>query len=189
MILTLDNVEGVFREGWEAGAAFNGDFSDTASAAATATEAWEESTARTMYADAGKPDPVPPFPQEPAFGSPAAVEQAARAIRRYGLNTAGRIFMLGDEQPDSLAHFANLEDHRELLAEVERLRTESAGLAAGIQLLRGVAEQRDALADALELAEPALAIKASLRHGEQEQCQRALEAVHEALRKAGRRLP
>jgi hypothetical protein len=74
----------------------------------------------------------------------------------------------------------------ELLAIIEVTRAERS--AAWCERSR-LAAAVNALADALELAEPALAIRASLRHGEQEQCQRALEAVREALRKAGRRLP
>jgi hypothetical protein len=140
-------------------------------------------TSQPPLCDACLSGPAPPFPSEPAFGSPGVVEQAAETLRKITIQRDAYLVHMEAERVGRL----------ELLAEVERLRAEKADLTGRLRATRaadaGACEQRGALADALELAEPALAIKASLRHGEQEQCQRVLEAVRDALRKAGRRLP
>lgn len=84
-------------------------------------------------------EPVGPFPQEPAFGSPEAVAQAAETIR--GLNYS----------------------RTDLLAEVERLRGEVQHWRGEAEMYKGcraslaelnprldtMRQQRDALADAL----------------------------------------
>lgn len=113
-------------------------------------------------------------------------------VRRYGLNTAGRIFMLDDDQPDEIAYFANLEDHRRLLAEIERLRSELTQQSALWQTALGHAaeqdkeikdlrEQRAALADALsDLLRETAALDGHPPIG------RARAVGHEALPKAGR---
>lgn len=50
-IMDPDAVEGIYREGWSDGADFDGDFAKTADdQTAAATEAWEASHARKMYA-------------------------------------------------------------------------------------------------------------------------------------------
>jgi hypothetical protein len=52
--------EAIFREGWEAGAAYDGDFAKSPDDdQAAATEAWEESRARIL---AGDPEPAEPCP-------------------------------------------------------------------------------------------------------------------------------
>jgi len=47
--------------------------------------------------------------------------QPAPVLRRYGLNTSGKIFMLDNDQPDSAGYFVNLNDHRDLVRELVRL--------------------------------------------------------------------
>lgn len=74
-------------------------------------------------------DATLPFPQEPAFNSPEAVEQAAVTICEY----AGKL--------------AQIPSQTDLLAEIERLRLTLSNLEAHLDETRG---QRDDLADALE---------------------------------------
>lgn len=60
-IMDPDAVEGIYREGWSDGADFDGDFAKTADdQTAAATEAWEASRARQMYAsNRPRTEPVP----------------------------------------------------------------------------------------------------------------------------------
>lgn len=107
------------------------------------------------------PDPVPPFPQEPAFGSPAAVEQAAETMRCGSCGGRGYV---PDEGAGSRAcrdcngdgHLPTFPDEPapDLLAERDRLLSEVERLKVREALLfnsnREIREQRDALADELE---------------------------------------
>ena len=60
-ILDPDVVEGIYREGWDDGAHYDGDFAKTADdQTAAATEAWESSRARQMYAsNRPRTEPLP----------------------------------------------------------------------------------------------------------------------------------
>lgn len=143
----------------------------------------------------GADDLVPPFPQEPAFGSPEAVEQAAVSLRTRVLDTAER-----DEVLDLLDRHRDAFEQREdaLTAEVERLRAEVERLAKVAELEAGIDSaarrdnlnlslQRDALADALQ---PLMALVEDRAVGASESwingAQAALVAGRTALRKAGR---
>jgi hypothetical protein len=101
-------------------------------------------------------DPVPPFPQEPAFGSPEAVEQAAETIR--GLGTA------------------EYEHRQRVLAD------EACGRLG--ERLREAEQQRDALADALEPLLDLIATDPAF--GNRPDVVAAVAAIDAALRKAGR---
>lgn len=101
------------------------------------------------------PDPMPPFPQEPALGSPEAVAQAAETIRKPfagpdDSETAtcwdcGHTWKRG--QNGSHSCVSRLQSERDALqAEVERLR----GILASITTQRDAMEiQGNALAVAL----------------------------------------
>jgi hypothetical protein len=78
-------------------------------------------------------------------------------IRRYGLGEDSRIFMLLDDQPDSAGHYANLEDHREVLAQrdalratVAQLRSELAHQSALWQTALGHAAEQQAEVERLQ---------------------------------------
>lgn len=142
-------------------------------------------------------DPVPPFHQEPAFGSPEAVGQAAETLRGPG------------------AFFADMAV-AELAAERDRLRDETEGQRARLKDLRDSetywktaaekaladldrqhalaaegSKQRDALADALEALGNRVAdllhdFSVVLAEDRRGQLLEGLALGREALRKAGR---
>lgn len=164
----------------------------------------------------GEHESVGPFPAEPAFGSPEAVEVAAEMIRPCG-SCGGRGYVPDDdagsracrdcnsdgflptfpdepapdlEMTERIGEWKALEDQRDtLVAEVERLKTREALL---FNSNREIREQRDALADALALTRSASGHYHECLHGQaghppdDVSCSCLCQRVRETLRKAGR---
>src|SRR5215207_6248610 len=118
---------------------------------------WEKKRERIL-AESDKAVPVRgetvgPFPAEPAFGSPEAVEQAAETLRGFTPPTAEQQIAYLERE---VVHFR--DGVCELAAEVERLRAENEDLRSGAPWLNAqgreaheeTERQRDALANALE---------------------------------------
>lgn len=164
---------------------------------------------------ADDPRTVGPFPQEPALGSPEAVEQAAETIRGFTpgpwaavphdpgeLRLKRRFWQIGQEhEPNKGVGFAFGEDDAnarliasapDLLAEVERLRAEREGdaeirFALNAAGLQASAREEEALRqrDTLADALESLLLETGALDAHPP-IGRARAVGREALRKAGR---
>jgi hypothetical protein len=154
------------------------------------------------------PDPVPPFPSEPAPGSPEAVEAAAETIRRLewspeGMRPADANFlsvMLYVRETDLMAEQDRLGvKHRERLREAresEKYWKEAAEKAlADLDRQHALAAEgsklRAVLADALaaldaEICDVCRDLSVNLAGDRRNALQSKISAGRAALRKAGR---